>query len=173
MPDPIEFDFVTMKHREAEWAFMLSGSARIAAIDQRGCNFIDDVGRGDLWNFRSGSPHSIQVLEDCEFLLVFDDGNSSENETFLVTDWFAHTPRDFLARNFGVPQSAFDDIPTAGELERSRYIFPGEVPGVLTADIEAVQSPRHHRSHAQRPTPSDALTNQGVEICPQSRPATA
>ena len=61
-------------HREAEWAFMLAGSARIAAIDPQGRNFIDDIGRGDLWNFRAGFPHSIQALEDCEFLLVFDDG---------------------------------------------------------------------------------------------------
>ena len=62
-------------HREAEWAFMLAGSARIAAIDPQGRNFIDGIGRGDLWNFRAGFPHSIQALEDCEFLLVFDDGH--------------------------------------------------------------------------------------------------
>jgi hypothetical protein len=29
--------------------------------------------------------------QDCEFLLVFDDGDFSENETFLVTDWFQTT----------------------------------------------------------------------------------
>ncbi|TQR87382.1 cupin domain-containing protein [Mycobacterium hodleri] len=144
-------------HREAEWAFMLSGSARIAAMDQQGRNFIDDVGRGDLWNFRSGFPHSIQALEDCEFLLVFDDGNFSENETFLVTDWFAHTPKDVLAKNFAVPEAAFDDIPTAADIEHSRYIFPGEVPGALVDDIEAVQSPAGtaermtHRMLAQDP----------------------
>jgi oxalate decarboxylase len=57
-------------HREAQWAFMLAGSARITAIDPRGRNFIDDIGRGDLWNFRSGFPRWIQALEDCEFLLV-------------------------------------------------------------------------------------------------------
>ena len=41
---------------------MLSGSARIAAIDPQGRNFIDDIGRGDLWNFRARFPHSIQAL---------------------------------------------------------------------------------------------------------------
>lgn len=128
-------------HREAEWAFMLAGSARIAAIDPQGRNFIDDIGRGDLWNFRAGFPHSIQALEDCEFLLVFDDGNFSENETFLVTDWFAHTPKHVLAKNFSVPASAFDDIPKAGDLDHTRYIFPGDVPGALVDDIAAVQSP--------------------------------
>jgi oxalate decarboxylase len=144
-------------HKEAEWAFMLSGSARIAAIDPQGRNFVDDIGRGDLWNFRAGFPHSIQALEDCEFLLVFDDGNFSENETFLVTDWFAHTPKHVLAKNFGVPEAAFANIPAAGDIEHTRYIFPGEVPGTLVADIEATKSPAgtaermSHRMLAQDP----------------------
>ena len=98
-------------HKAAEWAFMLKGRARITAIDQHGHAFQDDVGEGDLWNFPAGIPHSIQGLEGgdgCEFLLVFDDGNFSEEETFLLTDWLAHTPREVLAKNFGVPESAFD-----------------------------------------------------------------
>jgi hypothetical protein len=44
-------------HKEAEWAFMLAGSARIAAIDPQGRNFIEDIGRGDLWNLQAGFPH--------------------------------------------------------------------------------------------------------------------
>jgi oxalate decarboxylase len=71
-------------HKEAEWAYMLQGRARISAVDQEGRNFLDDVGVGDLWYFPSGIPHSIQGLEGgCEFLLVFDDGNFSEDSTFL------------------------------------------------------------------------------------------
>src|SRR6266702_3829720 len=63
-------------HKEAEWAYMLNGRARISAIDQEGRNFLDDVGVGDIWNFPAGIPHSIPGLEEgCEFLLVFDDGN--------------------------------------------------------------------------------------------------
>jgi oxalate decarboxylase len=136
---------------------MLAGSARIAAIDPRRRNFIDDIGRGDMWNLRSGFPHSIQALEDCEFLLVFDDGNFSENETFLATDWFAHTPKHVLAKNFAVPESAFANIPAAGDIEHSRYIFPGEVPGALVDDIDAVKFPAgtaarmSHRMLAQDP----------------------
>ena len=54
---------------------MLNGRARISAIDQDGCNFLDDVGTGDIWYFPPGIPHLIQGLEEgCEFLLVFDDG---------------------------------------------------------------------------------------------------
>ncbi len=122
-------------HKEAEWAYMLAGRARITAIDAQGRNFIDDVGVGDIWNFPAGIPHSIQgLVEGCEFLLVFDNGNFSENETFLISDWFAHTPREVLAKNFGVPESAFANIPTD-----ARWIFAGEVPGPIAADT--VKSP--------------------------------
>src|SRR5271170_2188190 len=117
-------------HKEAEWAFMLAGRARITAVDEQGRTFIDDIGEGDLWNFPSVIPHSIQGLEDgCEFLLVFDNGSFSENETFLLTDLFAHTPRDVLAKNFGVADAAFAKIPI--KVEHERYIFSGRVPGPL------------------------------------------
>src|SRR5438105_11340442 len=109
---------------------MLNGCARISAIDQDGRNFLDDVGVGDLWYFPAGLPHSIQGLEDgCEFLLVFDSGDFSENETFLICDWFAHTPPEVLAKNFGVPASAFAKLPT--DYEHSRYVFDGQVPPPL------------------------------------------
>ncbi|MFH5801443.1 cupin domain-containing protein [Haladaptatus sp. CMAA 1911] len=51
-------------HKEAEWAYMLAGRARVTAVDSDGHNFIDDVGEGDLWNFPAGIPHSIQGLEE-------------------------------------------------------------------------------------------------------------
>jgi oxalate decarboxylase len=125
-------------HTEAEWAYMIAGRCRITAVDAEGRNFIGDVGPGDVWNFPAGIPHSIQGLEEgCEFLLVFDDGDFSENETFLLSDWFAHTPREVLAKNFGVPESAFDDLPT--DVEHTRWIFAGDVPPPLKSD--AVKSP--------------------------------
>jgi oxalate decarboxylase len=114
-------------HKPAEWAYMILGRARITSVDQDGQNFIADVGAGDLWFFPPGIPHSIQGLEEgCEFLLVFDDGDFSEFDTFTITDWFAHTPKDMLAANFGVPESAFAHIPT-----KQRYIFQANVPGPL------------------------------------------
>src|SRR3954454_694117 len=125
-------------HKEAEWAYMLAGRARITAVDQDGRNFIDDVGEGDIWNFPAGIPHSIQGLEEgCEFLLVFDDGNFSENETFLITDWFKHTAPEVLAKNFGVPAGAFAGIPQ--DVDTERYIFPAPMPGPI--DTDAVTSP--------------------------------
>jgi oxalate decarboxylase len=141
-------------HKQAEWSFMLAGRARITAVDAEGRNFIDDVGAGDIWNFPAGIPHSIQGLaEGCEFLLVFDDGSFAENSTFLLTDWFAHTPRALLAKNFGVPESAFADIPL--DVDRERYLFAADVPGSLssgavTAPAGAVPNPYSHRLVAQQ-----------------------
>jgi oxalate decarboxylase len=125
-------------HKQAEWAYMLAGHARITAIDADGHNFIDDLGTGDLWNFRAGLPHSIQALADgCEFLLVFDDGMFSENETFLLTDWFEHTPLKILAKNLGVSESALASLPK--DPAHQRYIFAGQVPPPIAAD--AVRAP--------------------------------
>ncbi|MFZ0211703.1 MAG: cupin domain-containing protein [Candidatus Acidiferrales bacterium] len=121
-------------HQAAEWAFMLYGSARITAIDTGGQSFVDDVREGDIWNFPSGIPHSIQGLapDGCEFLLVFDDGAFSEYETTSLTDLLAHTPPSALVKSFGVPPAAFSKIPSY-----ERYIFQGEVPGPLEADQRA------------------------------------
>jgi oxalate decarboxylase len=140
-------------HKAAEWAYMLYGSARITAIDAKGRNFVDDVGVGDLWYFASGIPHSIQGLgpDGCEFLLVFDDGDFDEDNTFLVSDWFKHTPSDVLAKNFSLPASLFGHTPDPSEL----YIFPAPVPGPLSSDQipGAAQVPERfsHRMMAQQP----------------------
>lgn len=139
-------------HQQAEWSYMLLGHARITAVDQNGRNFIADVGPGDLWYFPPGIPHSIQGLEDgCEFLLVFDDGHFSDLSTFSISDWFAHTPKDVLSANFGVPMSAFNHIP-----KEQVYIFQDKVPGSI--DTQKVQSPYgtvpqtfKHRLLAQTP----------------------
>ena len=77
-------------HQQAEWAYMLLGSARVTAVDQNGRNFIADIEAGDLWYFPAGIPHSIQALENgCEFLLVFDDGNFSDLNT-VITSYSIH-----------------------------------------------------------------------------------
>ncbi len=113
---------------------MLYGSARITAVDAEGRSFVNDVNAGDLWLFPGGIPHSIQGLgpDGCKFLLVFDDGDFNEFETFLLTDWFAHTPKEVLAKNFGVPTSTFDNVP-----KKELFIFPTELPRPLAEEQKA------------------------------------
>jgi oxalate decarboxylase len=126
-------------HLPAEWAFVLYGKARITGFDQDGRSFVADVKPGDLWNFPSGIPHSIQGLDPngTEFLLVFDDGAFSEFDTFLVTQWMAHTPVDVLAKNFQLPASAFKPIPL-----HEKYIFQAAPPGALSADQKSAMGPQ-------------------------------
>lgn len=139
-------------HKEAEWSYMLKGKARITIVDQNGCTFQDDVSEGDLWYFPAGIPHSIQGLDKdgCEFLLVFDDGNFSEDNTFLLSDWLAHTPKEVLAKNFNVPRKAFSKIP-----DHELYIFPSKVPGPLKNDRVKGNGPAPlsytHHMLAQKP----------------------
>ncbi|WP_424534134.1 oxalate decarboxylase family bicupin [Sphaerisporangium viridialbum] len=117
-------------HKEAEWGYVLEGSCRIGAVDQEGRNFLDDVQKGDLWFFPKGVPHYIQALDEgVEFLLVFDDGGFSENSTFMMSDWFAHTPKSVLAKNFGWTPQQMANMP-----EKEKYIFQGQVPPRVDSD---------------------------------------
>jgi oxalate decarboxylase len=160
-------------HKQAEWAYMLFGSARITAIDAQGRNFVDDVGVGDLWYFPGGVPHSIQGLGDdgCEFLLVFDDGEFDEDSTFLLSDWFKHTPPEVLSKNFGVPATLFGHTPDPREL----YIFKALAPGPLGPDklagADSVAPSFSHHLLAQQPVRTKSGTVRIVDssIFPASK----
>lgn len=117
-------------HKEAEWAFVINGSIRVSSIDENGKLYNDDLYANDLWYFPPGIPHALKGLDEgVEFILVFDDGGFSENSTFSITDWFAHTPKDVLAKNFDIPESYFEDFP-----DGEKYMFQGELPGSMAED---------------------------------------
>jgi len=128
-------------HDTAEWAYVISGSVRISAVNTDSQSFLADVNEGDLWYFPPGIPHSIQALNDSgtdgsEFLLVFDSGTFSEDNTFLLSDWLAHVPKEVLAKNFNADVSVFAHIP-----EQELYIFPTDVPGPLEDVMAEIQAP--------------------------------
>jgi oxalate decarboxylase len=118
-------------HTANEWAIMLTGRARVSVMQPDGKMFIDDVETGDLWYFPAGFPHSIQGLEGdgCEFLLVFDEGSFSEDDTFLLSEFLAHTSPDIVQKNMGWSRQVFNQLP-ATEL----YIFEAPLPGPLEDD---------------------------------------
>src|ERR1700757_3757070 len=121
-------------HQQAEWAIMTYGICRVTILDQDGRPQVADVKEGDLWYFPAGLPHSLQGLEPdgCEFVIAFDNGESSEFNTLLVTDWIAHTPPDVLAKNFGVPVDAFKNIPL-----HNRWIYQSNLQAPTLAAVEA------------------------------------
>lgn len=124
-------------HLADEWAIMLSGRARVTVFTPDGAMFVDDVGEGDLWLFPAGAPHSIQALgeDGCEFLLIFNQGDFSEESTLLLSDWLKHTPPEILEKNFGLDAEAIARLPKGEPL----YIFSAEEPtNTLAQDIAEV-----------------------------------
>ena len=152
-------------HKEAEWAYILKGDVRLTVVDSDRNVFIDDLKEGDMWLVPAGIPHSIQGLADgTEFLLVFDDGNFSENQTLLITEWCAHTPRSIPAKNFGIGEEHFADIPKS-----EKYIFPLPVPQPLEAVLRLLPdqrppSPFTYHASAQQADPFEGGSIKIVDV---------
>lgn len=136
----------------------------------------------------SGVPHSLQGLKGgVEFLLVFDDGSFSEDNTFLASEVFAHNPvsphflrsslselqtnhpdqqKEVLSKNFGgLPLSAWDNIPP-GEL----FIFPGtKAPTDISAQnivgsAGLVPTAQSYTYHASLASPNHVTTGGSVTV---------
>lgn len=118
-------------HTADEWAYVLYGNARVTVMSPEGKMFIGDVSEGDLWIFPAGHPHSIQGLgpDGTEFLLVFPQGDFSEDGTMLFSAMMEHTPPEVIAKNTGLPMSVIDNFP-----KTPLYIFPSDVPPSLETD---------------------------------------
>jgi oxalate decarboxylase len=133
-------------HTADEWAFMEYGNARVTVLNPDGTMFIDDVSEGDLWFFPAGFPHSIQGLgpDGCQFLLVFNEGLFSEDNTFLLSEFVAHVPPEILAKNSHLSPSDIAKLP-----KEQLYIFPADLPQSLAADRasiggSSVQAPQQY-----------------------------
>jgi oxalate decarboxylase len=140
------------------------GNARVTVLNPDGTMFIDDVGPGDLWFFPAGFPHSIQGLgpDGCQFLLVFNEGMFSEDNTFLLSEFVAHVPREVLAKNSRLSASDMAKLPT-----EQLYIFPADLPGSLAADRAAiggvkVAAPQQYTFKASTMPPT--VKNDGGEV---------
>jgi oxalate decarboxylase len=133
-------------HTADEWAFMEYGNARVTVLNPDGTMFIDDVSEGDLWFFPAGFPHSIQGLgpDGCQFLLVFNEGLFSEDNTFLLSEFVAHVPPEILTKNSHLSPSDIAKLP-----KEQLYIFPADLPQSVAADRasiggSSVQAPQQY-----------------------------
>jgi oxalate decarboxylase len=161
-------------HAANEWAIMLYGNSRVSVLNPDGTVFIDDLGQGDLWYFPAGFPHSIQGLgpDGCEFLLVFDEGLFSENDTFLLSDWVAHTPAEVLSKNLGLDRSKLTKLP-----DHPLYIFPASFPRSLAEDRQAVggqavQSPYQYTFKTRSMPPTKRTAGGEIRVIdPRNFPA--
>ena len=109
----------------AEWAYVLSGHCRTTIIHPDGITYIDTFGPGDTWYFPKGYGHSIQGIGpgECHFILIFDNGDFSEDHTFSVTDFIASVPREIVAQNLGISLEEVDKLP-----KKEAYFVLGDVP---------------------------------------------
>ncbi|WP_218160590.1 cupin domain-containing protein [Spirosoma endophyticum] len=109
----------------AEWAYVLSGHCRTTIIHPDGATYIDTFGPGDTWYFPKGYGHSIQGIgpDECHFILIFDNGDFSEDHTFSVTDFIASVPPEIVAQNLGISLEEVDRLP-----KKEAHFVLGDVP---------------------------------------------
>ncbi|MGD0039461.1 MAG: cupin domain-containing protein [Isosphaeraceae bacterium] len=111
----------------AEWAFVIEGRVRTTVIDPQGRAETNDFEPGDIWYFPRGHGHMLECLgnKPAHFILIFDNGYFSEFGTFSITDWIGHTSKHLLAKNFGLPESAFEGF-SKDEVYFARGPIPSE-----------------------------------------------
>ena len=136
----------------AEWAFILEGRVRTTVVDPRGFAETNDFDPGDVWYFPRGHGHMLQCLGDkpCHFILIFDNGYFSEFGTFSITDWIGHTPKALLAKNFGLPETAFATFPKE-EVYFARGKPPPAEPSVPLQGWKLPPETHNYRLLAQPP----------------------
>ncbi len=119
----------------AEWAYVVSGSCRTTIVHPDGSSAVDTFGPGDVWYFPRGYGHSIQGLGpgECHFILIFDNGDFSEDHTFSLTDFLAHVPTAVRAQNLGLSEAEAARLP-----DHEVYFAQGPAP----ADDSAAATPR-------------------------------
>jgi oxalate decarboxylase len=137
----------------AEWAYVLTGYCRTTIIHPDGISYTDTFGPGDTWYFPKGYGHAIQGLGpgECHFILIFDNGDFSEDHTFSITDFISRVPVAIAAQNLGISPEEVDRLPK-GEV----YFAQGEVPDERSGLAAPRTSPElisKHRYplHAQQP----------------------
>jgi oxalate decarboxylase len=127
----------------AEWAFVDRGRVRTTILAPGGYTETNDFEPGDVWYFPRGYGHMLECQGDdpCHFVLIFDNGYFSEFGTFSISDWIGHTPKPLLAKNFGLPESTFDGLPT-----KEVYFADGALPPQkAAAPLAGRKSPLTHK----------------------------
>lgn len=139
----------------------------VSAVDEEGRYTASILNVGDVWYFPKGAAHTVQGLDDeNEYLLVFDDGDFDKiGTTFMVDDWLAHTPRDVVAKNFGVDPSVFDGLPQTDPYILKANVSERNVTGApaedyLTGDNSYVYFASQHETE---PVPGEGGTFRKVD----------
>jgi oxalate decarboxylase len=98
----------------AEWQYYLKGKGRMTVFGSGGRARTDAFAAGDVGYVPQGYGHYIENTgeEDLVVLLALNNGTY---QSVSITAWFAGTPVETLATNFGVPVSTFAAFPKGEE----------------------------------------------------------
>jgi oxalate decarboxylase len=93
-----------------EWQYFLSGRTRVTAFGAKGRARTFEYGPGDVGYVPLGYGHYLENVgqDDAQAIIVFDSGSYQD---ISASQWFAGTPPELLAANFGVPSSVFAAFP--------------------------------------------------------------
>ena len=84
----------------------------IQAVDEAGRRFVDDIAAGDASFFSAGIALSVQALaNDFKFLLAFNDGQFTKDETWLVSELIQCMPESVVAKSFRSSVKSFGGSP--------------------------------------------------------------
>lgn len=137
----------------AEWAYIIRGNIRTTVVDPKGNTYVDLFYPGDVWYFPRGYGHVLQCVgnEECHFILIFDNGNFSEDHTFSITDFISSVPPEIASQNLGISVAQVATLP-----QKESYFAQGKVPSVhsglgLPVDKVSLTSPHRYPLGAQQP----------------------
>lgn len=137
----------------AEWAYVIKGNVRTTTIDPQGNTYVDLFSPGDVWYFPRGYGHVLQCIgnEQCHFILIFDNGDFSEDHTFSVTDFISSVPPEIAAQTLGITVEEVAQLP-----QKEVYFAQGRLPSVhsgigTTVKEVSLTSPHRYPLGAQQP----------------------
>lgn len=137
----------------AEWAYVMEGNLRTTILHPGGESYTDSFQPGDVWYFPRGYGHAIQNAGNtiAHFILIFDNGDFSEDHTFSITDFIAHVPAGVAAQNLGISIEETALLPK-GEVYFAKSIVPDNASLLASPQSVAELSSMHrYPLEAQRP----------------------
>jgi len=137
----------------AEWAYVLEGNMRTTIVHPDGNTYVDLFQAGDVWYFPKGYGHVLQCVgpEKCHFILMFDNGDFSEDHTFSITDFISSVPENIAAQNLGITIAEVAQLPH-GEVYFAKSAIPDPLFGVaLQRNDSNLLSPHRYPLSAQQP----------------------
>ncbi len=122
----------------AEWGYVHTGCIRTTILHPDGTFYTDYFYPGDVWYFPKGYGHVLQGMgnDASHFILIFDNGDFSEDHTFSITDFISSVPKEIAAQNLGLTLEQVDKL-YQGEAYFAQCEIPTGENGLLAQREEA------------------------------------